>query len=112
HRSVLDAVRERFPDAVHETGVRIDRMPPPMTERTLRTPDGRPGLLVSFRNGQDESTEVVVTEVSRSSMMRFFGSAPAGVDAERFHVAVEGWFVPEVDGPHEVSAVLTGAGEV
>lgn len=112
HRSVLDAVRERFPDVVHETGVRIDRMPPPMTERVLRTPDGRPGLQVSFRNGQDESSEVVVTEVSRSSMMRFFGSAPAGVDAERFHVAVEGWFVPEVDGPHEVSAVLTGAGEV
>ena len=111
-RSILDALTERFPDAVHETGVRIDRMPPPMTERQLRTPTGEPGLLVTFRNGQDETTEVVTTEVARSSMLRFFGSAPVGVDPERFHVAIEGVFVPDVDGPHEVSATLTGAGEV
>ncbi|WP_195210397.1 beta-glucosidase [Actinomarinicola tropica] len=111
-RSILDAVTERFRHVVHETGVRIDRMPPPMTDRVLRTPDGRPGLLVTFRNGQDESTEPVTTEVAASSMLRFFGSAPVGVDPERFHVALEGELVPEVDGPHEISATLTGAGEV
>ncbi|MBK5223685.1 MAG: glycoside hydrolase family 3 C-terminal domain-containing protein [Acidimicrobiia bacterium] len=112
NRSTLAAVQERFSSVVHETGVRIDRMPPPMTERTLRTPSGEPGVLVTFRNGQDESAEVVTTEVARSSMLHFFGSAPAGVDPESFHVAVEGVYVPEVDGPHEFSATLTGAGEV
>lgn len=112
HRSILDAARERIDELVHEPGVRIDRLPPPMTEQVLRTPDGVPGLLVSFRNEWDESAEVVVTEVARRSMMRFFGSVPVGVDPERFHVVVEGEFVPEVDGPHLFSATLTGAGEV
>jgi beta-glucosidase len=111
-RSILDAASEHLPGLVHEQGVRIDRLPPPMTEEVLRTPDGQPGLQVSFRNGWDESSEVVVTEVATASMMRFFGSAPEGVDPERFHVTVEGEFVPEVDGPHLFSATLTGSGEV
>jgi len=111
-RSILDAAHERIATLVHEAGVRIDRLPPPMTDDVLRTPDGRPGLLVSFRNGWDEASDVVTTEVASRSMMRFFGSAPTGVDPERFHVAVEGEYVPQVDGPHLFSATLTGAGEV
>lgn len=112
HRSLLEALQARAGDVTFERGVRIDRLPPPLTERVLRTPDGAPGLLAEYRNGLDDRGPVVVTEVASESMLRFFGSAPAGVDPERFHVTVSGTFVPEHDGAHVVSAVLTGAGRI
>jgi beta-glucosidase len=112
HLSLLEALGQRFAAVVHEPGARIDRLPPPLGEGVLRTPDGEPGLLVEYRNGLDDFGEVVTSDVTPQSMLRFFGSTPAGVDPERFHVTVSGTFVPEVSGPHLVSAVLTGAGRV
>ena len=112
HLSLLEALGQRFAAVAHEPGARIDRLPPPLGEGVLRTPDGEPGLLVEYRNGLDDSGEVVTSDVTPQSMLRFFGSTPAGVDPERFHVTVSGTFVPEVSGPHLVSAVLTGAGRV
>ncbi len=111
HTSVLDALAART-DVVHEPGVRIDRLPPPPDERRLRTPDGEPGVLVEYRNGHDPDGDVVTSDVARTTMVRFFGSTPEEVDASRFHVTVRGTYVPEVSGPHEVSAVITGAGAV
>ncbi len=110
--SILDAMSTRVDGLVHEVGTRIDRMPPPMGERTLRTPAGEPGLAVDYRNGHDFSSPVVVSDVTPSSMLRFFGSTPAGVDPNAFNVTATGSFVPEMDGPHLFSAVLTGAGTV
>ncbi len=110
--SVLDALGDRIPGLVHERGVRIDRLPPPMGPRVLRTPEGEPGLRVRYRNSIDGSGDVVFEELSPSSMLRFFGSAPAGVDPNGFHVTLEGTFVPEHDGPHEFNGVLTGAGTI
>jgi len=112
HRSILDALSERADDVAFERGVRIDRLPAPLTERVLRTPDGEPGLRVEYRNGLDADSPVVVTDTTPTSMLRFFGSTPAGVDPQRFHVTVSGTFVPEHDGPHLLSGVLTGAGRI
>jgi beta-glucosidase len=112
HRSILDALRERAGQVTFERGVRIDRLPAPLTERVLRTPDGEPGLRVEYRNGLDADGPVVVTDTSPTSMLRFFGSTPPGVDPQRFHVTVRGTFVPEHDGPHLLSGVLTGAGRI
>jgi beta-glucosidase len=112
HASLLDVLDERFASVVHEPGTRIDRLPPPLDDRVLRTPDGAPGLHVEYRNGVDDSGAVVTSDVTPQSMLRFFGSTPAGVDPERFHVTVTGTFVPERSGPHLFSAVLTGAGRI
>jgi len=112
HRSLLAALQERAGSVTFERGVRIDRLPPPLTERVLRTPDGEPGLRVDYRDGLDPDSPIVVSDVTSESMLRFFGSTPKGVDPERFHVTVTGTFVPEQDGPHLFSAVLTGAGRI
>src|SRR3546814_4693629 len=98
HLSRREALGQRFAAVVHEPGARIDRLPPPLGEGVLRTPDGEPGLLVEYRNGLDDFGEVVTSDVTPQSMLRFFGSTPAGVDPERFHVTVRGTFVPEVSG--------------
>jgi beta-glucosidase len=112
HRSLLAALVERAGSVVHEPGVRIDRLPPPLTDAVLRTPDGEPGLRVDYRDGLDPDTPIVVTDVTPESMLRFFGSTPEGVDPEGFHVTVTGTFVPERDGTHVLSGVLTGAGRI
>jgi len=112
HRSLLEALQARAGSVTFERGVRIDRLPPPLTERVLRTPEGEPGLRVDYRDGLDGDSPVVVSDVTPESMLRFFGSTPQGVDPERFHVTVTGTFTPEHDGPHLFSAVLTGAGRI
>jgi len=111
-RSLLEALADRAASVVHEPGVRIDRLPPPLTEAVLRTPDGEPGLRVDYRDGLDPDSPIVVTDVTPESMLRFFGSTPEGVDPERFHVTVTGTLVPERSGTHLLSAVLTGAGRI
>lgn len=112
HPSLLEELGDRFGSVVHEPGTRIDRLPPPLDEQVLRTPDREPGLQVDYRNGVDDTGAVVTSDVTPQSMLRFFGSTPEGVDPERFHVTVTGTFVPEIDGPHLLSAVLTGAGRI
>jgi len=112
HRSLLAALCDRAGEVTFERGVRIDRLPPPLTSRVLRTPDGEPGLRVDYRDGFDPDGPIVVSDVTPESMLRFFGSTPVGVDPQRFHVTVSGTFTPEHDGPHLFSAVLTGAGRV
>ena len=111
-RTIAEELGQRRSGTVHEPGVRIDRLPPPLGRRSLRAPGGEPGLLVRYRNGDDARGEVVASEVASSTMLRFFGSAPAGVDPRRFHLEAEADFVPEVTGPHQFSAVLTGAGRI
>lgn len=111
-RGILDALRDRAGPVAHAPGVRIDRLAPPLPERVLQTPDGRPGLLVEYRDGHDADGDVVTSDVSPSTLLRFFGSTPQGVDPDRFHVTMRGTFTPEVSGPHLLSAVITGKGHV
>ncbi len=113
HASILEALGERLTELPSfEQGVRIDMLPPPLTAAELRTRDGAPGLVVEYRDGASFDGPVVASDVSASSMLRLFGSVPPGVDATAFNLTALGSFVPEADGPHLVSAVITGSGRV
>ena len=59
-------------------------------------------------NGRTWDGDVVVEDVSPSSLVRFFGSIPAGVDPRAFAVRITGEFVPDTDGTHQVGVVSTG----
>ena len=114
--SMLAAITQRAAvdgtEVVHSPGVRIDRLPPVVDERALRTPDGEPGLLATYRDGHDFDGPVITTDVAASTMVRYFGSTPAGVDPAGFNVTLTGRYVPEHTGRHRFSAVVTGAGRV
>ncbi len=93
---------------VFEPGVRIDRLTPTVGRSQLRQPDGQPGLAVSYVNGTDWDGDVVVTDVAASSLVRFFGSTPEGVDPRGFSARIDGTFIPDTDGLHTVGVVTTG----
>ena len=115
HRTLLAAFTDRIgPDSAtgatvsYEPGVRIDRLTPVVRKGHLRRPDDEPGLLVSYVNGSDWDGEVAATETATSSLIRFFGSTPDGVEPRGFSARVEGAFVPDTDGPHTIGVVTTG----
>jgi len=92
----------------HEVGVRIDRLTPVVRRNQLRDPDGRPGLQVEYVNGTDWDGPTVVVQPAPTSLVRFFGSTPDGVDPKAFSARIDGSFVPDSDGPHTVGVVSTG----
>lgn len=115
HRTLLQAVTDRLgPDSaagaeiVFEPGVRIDRLTPVIRKGQLRTPTGEPGLTVSYVNGGDWTGDVVVEQPSPTTLVRFFGSVPEGVDPRSFSASIDGSFVPDTDGPHTIGVVSTG----
>jgi beta-glucosidase len=115
HRSILEAITDRLGDGVavvHEPGVRTDKRTPLPRGHQLIGPDGEPGLELSFINGDDPNGPVVTTQRSTTTNLQYLGSAPTGVDPNAFLLRVSGAFVPEVDGPHEVGAIVTSAAEV
>jgi len=115
HRTLLDAITDRVGpgtdvDAVvaWEPGVRIDRLTPVAVRSQLNQPNGEPGLRVSYLNGTDWDAPAIAETTTATSMLRFFGSTPDGIDARAFCARVEGTFTPEADGPHVVGIVTTG----
>ena len=115
HRTLLAALTERFgpgtavdASVTYEPGVRIDRLTPVVRKGQLVRPDGEPGLRVSYVNGTDWDGQVVAEETSSTTLVRFFGSTPPGVDPRGFSARIEGAFVPDVDGPHTIGIVSTG----
>lgn len=115
HRTLLEALTDRIgPDSdtnaaiSFEPGVRIDRLTPVVLKGQLRQPDGDPGLRIDYVNGRDWNGDTVVTQPSPTSMIRFFGSTPDGVDPRGFSTRISGSFVPDTDGPHTVGVVSTG----
>ena len=115
HRTLLAALTDRVgpgtpTDATitYEAGVRIDRLTPLVRKAQLVRPDGEPGLRVSYVNGTDWDGEVAAEETSSTTLVRFFGSTPAGIDPRGFSARIEGSFVPDVDGPHTIGIVTTG----
>ncbi len=115
HRTLLSAITDRVgpgtaTDAIvtYEPGVRIDRLTPVVRKAQLVRPDGEPGLRVSYVNGADWDGEVAAEETSSTSLVRFFGSTPPGIDPRGFSARIEGAFVPDVDGPHTIGIVTTG----
>ncbi|MDX2379067.1 MAG: glycoside hydrolase family 3 C-terminal domain-containing protein [Acidimicrobiia bacterium] len=114
-RTLLDAVTDRIgpgtaADAsiVYEPGVRIDKMTPVASGTQLRQPNSEPGLRISYVNGLDWNGDVVIEQPTNSSLVRFFGSTPEGVDSGEFSARIDGSFIPEVDGRHEIGIVGTG----
>lgn len=116
YTSILEAVRRRAAQAgvrvVHHEGVRTDKRTPLPRPDQLLGPDGAAGLEVSFVNGTDPDGPVAAVQRSGTTILQYLGSAPEGVDPNRFRLRLRGAFVPDVDGPHEVGAVVTGAAEV
>ncbi len=115
HRTLLSAITDRLgPDSAigatvtYEPGVRIDRLTPVVRKGQLRRPDGEPGLHVSYVNGTDWDGEVAAEETATTSLVRFFGSTPTGIDPRAFCARIEGSFVPDADGPHTIGVVSTG----
>jgi beta-glucosidase len=116
HRTLLTALTERLgpgtatnAEITYEPGVRIDRLTPVVRKGQLTSPSGERGLRVSYVNGSDWTADAVLEQLSPSSLVRFFGSVPEGVDPMKFSARVEGSFVPDVDGPHTIGVVSTGS---
>jgi beta-glucosidase len=112
HRSILDALRDRIPELVHEPGCAIDKHTPLPTSDQLVGPDGHPGLEVRFVNGTDTSAEPAHRARASVSDLRWFGSLPAGVDPSPATVTLRGAYVPAVSGSHEFGVIVTGRPEV
>ena len=115
HRTLLAALTDRIgpgtdtsAHVTFEPGVRIDRLTPVVRKRQLVSPTGEPGLRVTYVNGSDWTGDAVLEQPSPSTLVRFFGSVPEGVDPRRFSARVEGSFVPDVDGAHTIGVVTTG----
>jgi beta-glucosidase len=109
HRTLLDAITDRIPaEVVFEPGVRIDRLAPVVLAGQLVQPNGERGLHIEYVNGRDWTGDAVVEEPTSTSMIRFFGSTPAGVDPRGFATRISGSFVPDTNGTHVVGVVSTG----
>jgi beta-glucosidase len=107
HRSILEALRSRVPDLVHEVGCFIDAHAP-MPDRTqLIGTDGAPGLELRFINGTDPAAEPAVVRRTTSTVHRFFFSLPDGVTLPCI-LSLRGAYVPTETGAHEVGAIVSG----
>lgn len=115
HKTLLSALTARIGPGTptnakirYEPGVRIDRLTPVLRRRQLRQPNGEPGLRISYVNGVDWDGEMVIEQPSPSSLVRFFGSTPEGINPRAFSARIEGTFIPDSDGTHVVGVVTTG----
>ena len=99
----LDALRAALgPDVevVWEPGADIDRSPPPLGPDELRTPDGEPGLAVSFYATPDLTGPVVGTTVALDTRFFTTGLPLPGLEEEKFSMRFLGTYTPAWTGPH------------
>ncbi|NCX32147.1 MAG: hypothetical protein EBX18_06515 [Actinobacteria bacterium] len=112
--SLLDGLTERYgADAIrYRRGVSIDKLAPIIDDDTLRTPDGQVGWRVEYYDRDEVGGAPRRVDITRQTALTYFGAAPPGVDPFDFTVVVTGDFVPQVDGVHDVSLVITGMGSL
>ena len=112
--TILDGLTERFgEDRVHwRRGTSIDKLAPIVEAAQLRTQDGERGWRVEYFDRDQVSNAPRRTDITLSSVLTFFGAAPPGVDPYDFTIVVSGDYIPEVDGVHDVSLVITGMGSL
>ena len=110
--TILDGLRARYGSGVvsWRRGTSIDKLAPIVEAAQMRTPDGAPGWRVDYYDRDEVSNTPRHTTVADRSVLTFFGAAPQGVDPFDFTVVLTGEFLPEVDGTHDVSLVITGMG--
>ena len=113
-RTLLDALIDRLAEVqpnctvVHEPGVRIDRLTPVPRTRQLETDTGEPGLTLEYFNGSDWDAPADLATTTESTLLRFFGTTPVGIDPRTFGARLRGRFIPDDDGPHTFGVVSTG----
>lgn len=105
-RSIVDALRDHFPDLVHEPGVSIDRGTPLVPLDRWVGPDGEPGLVLQIYEGLDRAREPLHTRRSHG-LIRYFGSLPEGVTVP-FRITLTGSYLPATTGDHDFGLVTTG----
>lgn len=112
-KSILRAATDRFGEdrIIYEAGVSIDKMAPVASSTHLRTPSGERGLQIDYYNGGDLNGEIVHTDTISSSLVVFFGSCPIGVNPDHFSIRITGSFIPNCDGQHQISFIITGPGQ-
>ncbi|NNF53124.1 MAG: glycoside hydrolase family 3 protein [Acidimicrobiales bacterium] len=113
-RSFLAALTDRLPRArvSHHVGAAIDRLTPLVQQGQLQSPTGEPGLRVEYFNGTDWSAPAEIVTSTPTSILRFFGSTPTGIDPLFFGVRATGFYVPAESGEHTFGVVSTGPIEV
>ncbi len=112
--TILGGLQARYGDDIvaWRRGTSIDKLAPIVGAAQLRTPDGEPGWRVEYFDRDDTSSPPARTDTTERSALTFFGAAPPGVDPFDFTVVITGEFIPDVDGTHDVSLVLTGMGSL
>ena len=115
HRTTpLAALRQRLQgiDIAYEPGCVIDRKVAPLDGSQLTSPDGGPGLAVSFYATPDLSGEPVAKGHSESSRLLYLGAPAAGVGASGWSLRATGAFTPEVDGAYSISLTQVGRAKI
>ncbi|MFZ9707365.1 MAG: glycoside hydrolase family 3 N-terminal domain-containing protein, partial [Ilumatobacteraceae bacterium] len=112
--SLLKGLAERYGEDVirNRRGVSIDKLAPIIDDDSLRTPDGDRGWRVEYYDRDEVSGNPRRVDTTLQSALTYFGAAPPGVDPFDFTVVVTGDYVPQVDGVHDVSLVITGMGSL
>jgi beta-glucosidase len=110
--TILDGLRARYGDHVvsWRRGTSIDKLAPVVEAERMRTPEGAFGWRVEYFDRDEVNSTPRYSTITDRSVLTFFGAAPQGVDPFDFTVVVTGEFIPEVDGTHDVSLVITGMG--
>ncbi|MCW2549808.1 MAG: glycoside hydrolase family 3 domain protein, partial [Mycobacterium sp.] len=118
HRTTpLAALRKRLPDTEirYEPGCVIDRKTPALDASQLTTPDGSPGLALTFYAGNDARAadgDPIGHGISESSRLLFLGSPAEGVSASGWSLRARGSFVPALTGTHELTLTQVGKARV
>jgi beta-glucosidase len=112
--TILDGLRDRYGDHVvsWRRGTSIDKLAPVVEAERMRTPEGAFGWRVEYFDRDEVNSTPRYSTITDRSVLTFFGAAPQGVDPFDFTVVVTGEFIPEVDGTHDVSLVITGMGSL
>ena len=112
--TILGGLQARYGDDIVKwrRGTLIDKLAPIVGAEQLRTPDSKPGWRVEYFDRDNTSSPPAHTDTTERSALTFFGAAPPGVDPFDFTVVIAGEFIPEADGTHDVSLVITGMGSL
>ena len=112
--TILAGLQERFGGDVvaWRQGTSIDKLAPVVESERLRSADGGVGWRVDYHDRDEVAAVPRRRDTTLRSALSFFGAAPPGVDPYDFTVVMSGDFIPDTDGTHDVSLVITGMGSL